>query len=251
MKKIIIDKSTICVDSFIPHFQPIFDAKTFNVVKYELLARFISLEGEAIAPANICDCMSDISFLSELFIRSVELIKHVHKNHLISINVDPSCLLNKQFETYIKSLSSDLKNQIEFEIVEINLINNFEQVVEFTNYIQKLGFHVSLDDFGFGFSNLHRLECIKFDSIKIDGYFIKQAALSPIGFAKLKSMIALLKHYDVPLVAEHIENQKILDIVQTLDIDLLQGYHLGTPRPIINPNLFLDEYLNLQIPSYL
>lgn len=107
---------------FIPHYQPIIDLTTGEVIKYESLARFFGADGHAVGPIDIPHFFEDEAFLHDVFLRSLQVgLKHVIEKRSISINIDLRNI-NEDFFNQLSSISSDLISLVQFEISEKSIV---------------------------------------------------------------------------------------------------------------------------------
>jgi Amt family ammonium transporter len=106
------------------------------------------------------------------------------------------------------------------------------QAVEFIKALKRMGFKFSLDDFGSGFSSFAYLRNLPVDYLKIDGQFIRNIHIDPVDRAMVKSIIEIAKLMGKSTVAEYVENQQILSVLQELGVDFAQGYHFSRPQPL-------------------
>lgn len=224
------------VASFVPHYQPIVSLRNKKISKYEMLARFISGDGHALSPIDMADMFDNERFLKELLTQSIHIMSTSTHMQKVSINIDPICFENSFVYDLLDSVPHNLCSLIDFEITERDIGNNLTALISAVPQLRKRGFKVSMDDFGSGSANLRCLEKVKFDAIKIDGYFLKNAR-NGSGLSKLKSMVEFLRHYEVELIAEHIENEEIAMIAEGLGFDYGQGFYYGMPKP----KIILDE----------
>ncbi len=97
--------------------------------------------------------------------------------------------------------------------------------------LHKLGCSFSVDDFGSGFSSFAYLKDLPADYIKLDGSFIQNLDCDEIDQTLVKSMIQVIQTLGKKAVAEYVESQAILNILQEMGVDFVQGYHLGAPKP--------------------
>lgn len=224
------------IADIIPYYQPIVDLGSGEVVMHECLARFVGSDGKRLSPAEISHHFEDPVFLWELF-ESIfpKLTRHACNSNIISVNIDV-CSITERFFHYIEASFNKFPNlvhHINFEVTERNIGKNIAQLCEYVTEIQKLGAKVVLDDFGTGGANIECLESINFDHVKIDGQFLKGAMISQSGYRRLQIIVDLLKSYAMPIVAEHIENDKIESIAKLMGIDYAQGYLYGAPTPLL------------------
>jgi EAL domain-containing protein (putative c-di-GMP-specific phosphodiesterase class I) len=91
--------------------------------------------------------------------------------------------------------------------------------------------HLSLDDFGTGFSSLGYLNRYPIERLKIDQSFIRDLDRMPINQSIVRSIVALAKSLSLQVVAEGVETQAELDLVRECQCDELQGYLLARPMP--------------------
>jgi EAL domain-containing protein (putative c-di-GMP-specific phosphodiesterase class I) len=96
--------------------------------------------------------------------------------------------------------------------------------------LRNQGVQISLDDFGTGYSSLEQLRNLPFDRIKIDRSFISELR-EPAGHSRLvDAIIALGRGLDLPLTAEGVEDEEILDALRSMGKLKAQGYVYGKPE---------------------
>ena len=100
------------------------------------------------------------------------------------------------------------------------------------NHLRKLGFSFALDDFGSGFASYGYLKELPVDYVKIDGCFVKNLATNAKDFAIVKSIHDVCGVMGIETVAEFVENQDIIDKLETIGINYAQGYAIGRPKPL-------------------
>jgi EAL domain-containing protein (putative c-di-GMP-specific phosphodiesterase class I) len=89
-----------------------------------------------------------------------------------------------------------------------------------------------MDDFGTGYSSLDTLHSFPFDKIKIDKSFLKSAATSPQSAAIMRTVLALGRSLEIPVLAEGVETEDQLDLLRREGCDEGQGYLFGYPQPL-------------------
>ena len=90
---------------------------------------------------------------------------------------------------------------------------------------------IAIDDFGTGFSNYEYILNLNVDYIKIDGSLIKKID-EEIYLNLIKSIVQFCKQQEILIVAEFVNDMKILRYVKAIGIDFSQGYHIGKPVEI-------------------
>lgn len=123
-------------------------------------------------------------------------------------------------------------NQIILELTETELLENVTRSLETLARLRLHGFHLSIDDFGTGFSNLEKLQLISFDEIKIDRMFVHNAHLNPTTQAILSASCLLGKKLGMLITAEGAENEQDKKNLLALGVDFIQGYYYSKPIPL-------------------
>ncbi|MCF2558249.1 EAL domain-containing protein [Fournierella massiliensis] len=133
------------------------------------------------------------------------------------------------------------------ELLELELTESVffdDQSVQVTKArirdIHALGFHVSLDDFGSGFSSLGMLMEFDVDAIRLDRRFFADME-NPKLEGLMASIVELGHKLDVCIVAEGIETQQQVDLLKRVGCDMIQGYFYSRPLPIAEFEAWLNE----------
>ena len=133
------------------------------------------------------------------------------------------------------------------ELLELELTESVffdDQSVQVTKArirdIHALGFQVSLDDFGSGFSSLGMLMEFDVDAIKLDRRFFSDME-NPKLEGLMASIVELGHKLDVRIVAEGIETRQQVDLLRRVDCDMIQGYFYSRPLPIAEFEAWLNE----------
>lgn len=153
----------------------------------------------------------------------------------ISINLSGLSICDDSFTEFITKRLNETKippEKICFEITETSAISNFIQASNFITAIRDLGCKFALDDFGSGMSSFAYLKKLPVDILKIDGMFVRDILENPIDLAMVKSINDIGHVMGLKTVAEYVENAEILKVLNALEVDSFQGYHVAKPAPI-------------------
>lgn len=121
--------------------------------------------------------------------------------------------------------------EIEFEITESVLIDDFAEVIEKMNLLREYGIRVSLDDFGTGFSSLSYLKGLPIDTLKIDKSFIDTVITDDSTRIITESIVSMVKKLGFETVAEGVETEAQYEYLRDIHCDNIQGFYLGKPMP--------------------
>lgn len=224
----------------IPYFQPIFNNKTLKIEKYETLIRIINEKGEVISPNLFVDIAQKVKIYPELtkIILEKAFAMFHDKDIQFSINLSIEDIRNSTTRIYILDMLSSFERpqNVIFEIVESEEIEDYTLIKEFVKDIRKYGAHIALDDFGSGYSNFMHLLELEARYIKIDGSIIKNILEDHNSQILTKTIVSMAKQLDLKVIAEYVSSKEIYEAVMLLGIDYSQGYYHGEPQPYLKEN---------------
>jgi EAL domain-containing protein (putative c-di-GMP-specific phosphodiesterase class I) len=116
------------------------------------------------------------------------------------------------------------------EVVERVTVHDSRVVGRTLDAMQEMGVRVALDDFGIGYSNLHRLMDFRPEYLKVDAHFVHGAAEQTRAARMLAGVVRMADELGVRCIAEGIETEAHLAAVRDVGIGLAQGYLLGRPE---------------------
>ena len=119
-----------------------------------------------------------------------------------------------------------------FEITESVAIRHLESARQFIDRFKGLGCQFALDDFGSGFSSFGYLKALPIDIIKIDGEFVRNIVHDAADQAVVMAIHAVATALGKQTVAEHVEDERALNMLRGMAIDYAQGYHIEKPHPL-------------------
>lgn len=120
---------------------------------------------------------------------------------------------------------------IELELTEESVLENDITGAEKIASLRELGFKISLDDFGRGYSNLTRLTELEFDVIKIDGPLVRNAVEDERARVVVEATLNMAQGLGCSVVAEGVETEVEAQLMRAMGCDFLQGYLFAKPMP--------------------
>ncbi len=226
-------KEAIEEDRVVPFFQPIVNNSNKSFEKYESLIRILE-DDKVISPYFFLEISKKTKYYNILTkIMLEKSFKMFHKKEFeFSVNLTIDDILNADIEDYIFELLNEygIGKRVVFEIVESESIENFEQVVNFIRNVKSFGCMIAIDDFGTGYSNFEYLMKLEADYIKIDGSMIKNIDTDTNARMVVETIVNFAKKMNMKTIAEFVENENILKVVNELGIDYSQGYHFSAPK---------------------
>ncbi len=121
---------------------------------------------------------------------------------------------------------------IELELTESAFFDDKEMLLSTVKKLRDVGFSVSMDDFGAGYSSLNSLKELSLDVLKIDADFFRGTDSLDRGMLIVTEVINLAKKLNMKIVAEGIESREQVDFLKEQECDLIQGYYFAKPMPL-------------------
>jgi EAL domain-containing protein (putative c-di-GMP-specific phosphodiesterase class I) len=176
----------------------------------------------------------------------LELFRRIDPRFFISVNLSARHLRRSDL---VEEIAADLTassapvDGLIFELTESALAGDAEAAAKRLGEIRALGLRIALDDFGTGYSSLSYLRTLPVDLIKIAQPFIQDMSDGDTTF--VSAIIGLSQKLGFTTVAEGIEQEWAVDILQGMGCDLGQGYHFAHPMELDD----LTELVGRKQPS--
>jgi EAL domain-containing protein (putative c-di-GMP-specific phosphodiesterase class I)/GGDEF domain-containing protein len=232
------------------YFQPKVELKTGLISSAEVLIRWVHPVEGIISPDLFMPYMEETNlintFTNWLIKTSLEIQEEWEREGFsmkLALNTPIACLKNKSITNTLKNYDKSLKG-LEFEILERNLIEDFEEITSVMKCLKTYGITFALDDFGTGFSAISYLRNLPFDKLKIDQMFIKNMNTDQKDYNIVKSSIALGRSMELKIIAEGVENIETFNLLKKLNCDYAQGYFSTKPLEVKKFKKFCIEYNN-------
>lgn len=241
IKQLLIE--AITYKKFIYHFQPYVNARTFKTAGAETLIR-IKHGPHIVYPDVFIDFAENSGYIKEIekimFPRYLEYLKQI--NIPLSFNISGKSLTD---EMHIKQLFSNISDlPVIIELTEREIAGNIEYTKEIFNFFKEKNFKLSIDDFGTGYSSLTYLKDLPTDYLKIDMSFIRNIEKSDKDLAIVETIINFAHRFNLQTIAEGVETENQVKILQKLKCDYLQGYYFAKPMPFEDLQKFLKSHKN-------
>ena len=228
--------------------QPIMELKNGEIYRQEVLLRMTDENDGLILPAGFLPSAERFGLMRAIdgwvVKKAIEILGvQLKKNPRLhfSINLAAESVGDKKILDIITN--SLLRNEVPptavtFEITETVAIANLDAAVDFLNQLRNHGCQTALDDFGVGYSSFAYLKDLPVDFVKIDGSFVRDIHRDKLQLAMVRSMNDIAHAMGKYTVAEFVDNAEIVKLLKEMDIDFIQGYHIGGPSLIENDTLF-------------
>lgn len=227
-------------EEFFLEFQPQISCDTGKIAGVEALLRLKPVGNKRVEPDRFVPILETTGLIHDVGNWVLEQSLREHKRLTskgfsplrFSVNVSVVQFRRSDFvdvvAKIIKESGVDPK-YIELEITESALSENLPDMAEEMLKLKKLGTSIAIDDFGKGYSSLHRLESIPFDRIKIDKSIIDNIDLERKDTTVVEVVVSLAKAFKAHTTAEGVETKDLVDFLKELECDEIQGYYFSKP----------------------
>ncbi len=215
-------------------YQPIFNAVTGQVEKYEALARITDESGNIVSSP---DEFMPIAYQSRLchkltriiIDKVIDTIKNTE--HIVSINLSVKDLFDKRTREYIIAQVRRAKvgHQIDLELLEQQVITNYRLAAAYIKQIKSGVRFVGMDDLGKHYSNFDRLLALSLDFLKIDGMIVEAVERDKSAQTIVEGIVKFATQKNIRVVAEHCYSESVSNLMAEMEVDFLQGFYLGIP----------------------
>lgn len=235
-------KEAVFHSNFELYFQPQYFAGDKKLRGVEALIRWKDEDGHMISPsvfipiAETNGCIIPIgSWVVEQSIRSYAHWRRQYgKPFIVSINISAVQYGRDDFADELLQTIRRYQvepHEVEIEITESILIDDFERVTEKLKLLREMGIRVALDDFGTGFSSLSYLKKLPIDTLKIDKSFIDAMLIDNSARIITESIINMVKALHIESIAEGVEEEAQYEYLDSVGCDIIQGFLFGKPQP--------------------
>lgn len=244
-------------DEFYMVYQPQVDCITGQTIGFEALMRWKNDTLGEIGPDQFVPLLEETGLIYTVGEWVIdEVINFISSGDAgnLSIAINLSTLQCKDI-SLIVHLQNELRNkdvdpaQLEFEITESLLINDFDKTEIFLNELHSLGCTIALDDFGTGYTSMGYLTRLPIDIIKVDKSFIRDIDSNATLFNIVKAITKMSASLGIINVYEGVETLKELDVIKQLNGSIVQGYLYSKPLRAhqVKPWLSSDKTTMLKI----
>ncbi|MEH6756489.1 MAG: EAL domain-containing protein [Parasphingorhabdus sp.] len=243
-------RDALSQNQFALEYQPIVDAKTLDYVGLEALLRWDHPTRGRLLPLQFIRVADDTGIMDTLGKWVIaEVCSQIRRSAdegvdlpRVAINVSPRQFQNQDvWQDILENIELNRidPSKIVVEITEELLLNNNAHVSQSLNRLRDAGVGISIDDFGTGYSSLQYLRDLPANCLKIDRTFISRIEHSAADRAIIGTITHLAHALDMRVIAEGVENDAQLELLQVSGCDEIQGFKIARPQHVDNlPKLF-------------
>jgi len=227
------------------HYQPVLDMSTMRLVSFEALIRWQHPERGLVAPGEFIPLAEETGLIVPIGLWALEEAcrqtvrwhrageQHGHKVST-SVNLSPRQLAEPALPNDVARVLAETglhPDWLWLEITESTLMRDTESALSALGALRALGVHLSVDDFGSGYSSLAYLQRLPVEALKIDRSFIAGVGEQADSDAITSAIVSLARALRLQTVAEGIEKPVQFEALRRMGCGLGQGFLFGPPRP--------------------
>ncbi|HYH86258.1 MAG TPA: EAL domain-containing protein [Pyrinomonadaceae bacterium] len=241
-------------EEFLIHYQPIVSLNDYRLRGFEALVRWQHPERGFISPMDFIPVAEETGMivpLGEWVLREAcqqmerwQKIFPVETPLYITVN-----LSSKQFSqnSLLDKVATILKetgvkpHTVKLEITESVVMENIETATDMLRQLRALGVKLAIDDFGTGYSSLSYLHRFPIDTLKIDRSFVTRMSENNENTEIVRTVVVLAQNLGMDVVAEGVETNEQLVLLQKLGCENGQGYFFSKPVNSVGAERIIAE----------
>ena len=231
------------------HYQPQVDLASGRIVGAEALARWTSTDLGRVSPDEFIQVAEDSGLIVPLGVWAVrsacQQIAAWQRAGLepprIAVNVSAAQYQDKQFIAMVEQSLADAgvpPHRLELELTERILLKDVNLIVAGMVALKRLGVHLSIDDFGTGFSSLSFLQRLPLDHLKVAREFIPAHPDDRHNLSIARTIVTLARSLGLRCTVEGIETAAQLEPFKAWGCEMVQGF-------LVSPAVSADEFTHL------
>ncbi|MFE9954577.1 putative bifunctional diguanylate cyclase/phosphodiesterase [Micromonospora sp. NPDC005299] len=223
------------------YFQPKVTLRDRRLVGVECLARWEHPAHGTVVPDDfvaVAEHTGQLGRLTEFVLReSLRRSRdwsHGEQALAISVNLGARTLTDQHFPTLVRDLLDEYgvpPQRLTLEITEAGVLDGTERPIPTLQRLRDLGVRLSVDDFGTGNSSLAQLRRLPVHEVKVDRSFVQGMATDPGDLAIVNAVVTLSQQFGLAVVAEGVESELTLELLQDIGCEIGQGFLFSRPLP--------------------
>ena len=221
------------------YFQPLVTLADGRPIGFEALVRWMHPKLGLIPPADfiplaeVGELIHPLTYwVVEHALKQLKKWQRIQPDLTMSVNLSTRNLLDrscaKKLAEIIDRTQVDPRT-VEFELTETALLVDLETSSETLSKISEMGARVVIDDFGTGYSSMAFIKRYRIHALKIDQSFVGDMLSDVQSRAIVRATIQLARDLNLAVVAEGIEEARIVDALIEMGCDVGQGFHFMRP----------------------
>lgn len=221
-------------------YQPIYDVSTGEFVSAEALMRLFGKDGNLLPTAKVIEIAERSGMIDSVgeyvLDETVRMIYRMraagHKISYVHVNLSAQQIVQSTCAARTLDIIANAggkPSDVSIELTETSVLSSFDAAINSVKQLRRAGSHISLDDFGAGYSGIGYLSTLDLDILKLDISLMRDITTSEKQREYVSYIIRIARLKDMRVVAEGIETSAELEAVTACGTDSIQGYYFSKP----------------------
>ncbi len=235
-------------------YQPQIDVRSSEIVGVEALVRWRHPERGIISPTEFIPLAEETGLIvpiGEWVLRTAcnqaRMWQRLTQRQVrMAVNLSAKQFKDENLTQIVISALHDTGLEpklLELELTEGTLMDDAMATMATLEQLRGIGVYLSIDDFGTGYSSMNYLKRFDVRALKIDKSFISGLPQDSENAAITRAIIAMAHGLKMVVVAEGVETDEQLVLLEQYGCDMVQGYYLGHPSPHESITLMLQKVI--------
>lgn len=222
-------------------FQPKLDLRSGTIVGAEALARWTNPRRGVVSPVDFIPILEQTGLIKQFTLQVVEHAVRFCKQCVqagyrlsVAVNLSAHNLRDSRLPEQIAEILSQHRLDVRLltlEITESAVMTDPEKSYKILSSLHSMGVQLSIDDFGTGYSSLSYLKRMPVQKLKIDRSFVSDMTHDSDDAIIVRSTIDLAHNLGLETIAEGVEDEETLAVLQDMRCDMAQGYLISHSLP--------------------
>jgi EAL domain-containing protein (putative c-di-GMP-specific phosphodiesterase class I) len=164
--------------------------------------------------------------------RALQQAAELPERTYLSVNLSPNTVSTIGLSPLFERIPPEL---LVVELTEHAIVRDYERLGEALDRLRERGVRIAVDDAGAGYASLRHIVRLDPDIIKLDAELTSGIENDSSRRALATALISFAAETGSVIVAEGVETQGELDVLQALGVPFAQGFLLGRPAPLPGP----------------
>lgn len=248
---------------FLLFYQPIVSLKSNRIVGFEALIRWKHPVRGCISPAEFIPIAEETGLILPLgqwvLQEACYQLNRWNRQfpHLapltVHVNLSPREFLQPNLKQHVAQCLANTRLHpplLNLEITESVMMSNAETTMTTLYGLRDLGVHLSIDDFGVGYSSLCYLQQFPVSTVKIDRSFVSKITTNAGSTAIVEAIVMLSHALGMETIAEGVHSLEDLAQLESMGCDYAQGYLYSEPLSPDSMESFLADGARLPTLYY-
>lgn len=233
-------RSALQQNEFVLYYQPKLNIITNEIMGLEALVRWNHPTMGLVPPNRFIPIAEESGFISEIGSWVMDTACHQivewHAQGLKPLSVAVNLSAQQFYQPNLLDELADVLERtqvppgsLELEITETTAVANIDLTIMLLEQFQDMGLRIAMDDFGTGYSSLNYLKKLPLNTLKIDRAFIKDLKPKTKDLEIIRAVISLAIGLELDIVAEGVDKAEQIEILKSLNCNIVQGYYYSHP----------------------